>query len=255
MLDTADLLALAKLTASSASQRLCQLNEDKCQDFEFSTELPREMKAQADQVIEKEIIEQLATTGLPILSEETGEIAGDSRSGLKFIVDPLDGTVNFIRGLGSASVSIALYQHDKPVFGVLGVYPTGDLVWGGKAFGAFFNDQPIKVSTLADISKAVLCTGFPSRFDFDDSAYFANYMQGFARFAKVRMLGAASVSLMKVAEGAADVYMENNIMLWDVAAGLAIVEGAGGKVTLSNGQENGALNVEASNGKISFSHE
>ncbi len=244
--DIDDLLTLSKDIARSACQKLGDMHKD----YEYSVRVPREMKAVADRALDEEIIGRLKVTSLPILSEEKGEVAGETETGLRFVVDPLDGTVNFIRGLGPSAVSIALYKENDPVFGVLCLYPFGQLAWGGKGLGAFVDEEPIKVSSISDTAKGVLCTGFPSRFQFDDVDGSLHFIQELSHYSKVRMLGAASISLLRVAEGAAEAYMEREIMLWDVAAGLAIVEGAGGSLSISSGNSVNSLNVIASNGVV-----
>ena len=97
----------------------------------------------------------------------------------------------------------------------------------------------------------VLCSGFPSRFKFSlDNIKIYNSL--FKKFGKIRMLGAASISLLQVAKGSADAYSENDIMLWDVGAGLAIVEGAGGSIKMIKGNIKNSIKVSASNGIIKF---
>jgi myo-inositol-1(or 4)-monophosphatase len=248
-----DLLQLARDTARSACRLLCYSRDKTIRSHAYSSILPREMKAVADRILEEEILGRLTSAGLPILSEERGEVAGNSKAGLKFIVDPLDGTVNFVRGLGPAAVSIAVFRGDVPIFGVLGVYPTGKLAWGGKGLGSFLDGMPIKVSTVSDQRQGVLCTGIPSRFQFKDEDVSSRLFETISRYGKIRMLGAASISLLQVAQGAAELYVEKDIMLWDVAAGLALVEGAGGTVHVGPGQNPKTLNVAASNGVILLS--
>jgi myo-inositol-1(or 4)-monophosphatase len=218
-------------------------------EAEFEDHLPKELKAASDRMLEQVILGKLLPTGLDIYSEEVGEIASGNGGELRWIVDPLDGTVNFIRNLAPCSVSIALCMGNTPIFGVLGEFPSGKLAWGGKGFGALYAGLPIRVSSTTDRSRAVICSGFPSRFLMDtEGVYWVKRVLG--PFLKVRMLGAASLSLLHVARGAADVYSENDIMIWDVAAGLAILEGAGGSYTMIKGRNSDALEVYASNGLI-----
>ena len=183
------------------------------------------------------------------MSEEAGQVVSGSRDELRWVVDPLDGTVNFMRGLAPCSVSLALCRGDDPVLGVVGEFPSGKLAWGGVGQGAFWADMPIRVSAVADRQQAVICTGFPSRFEFDDQGvhWIATTL---TPYAKVRMLGAASLSLIHVAKGAAEVYSERDIMIWDVAAGLAIVEGAGGSFAMTKARHPDSFDVFASNGLI-----
>ena len=93
-------------------------------------------------------------------------------------------------------------------------------------------EMPINVSSIKDTKKGVLCTGFPSRFEFNSKTILEqiHLMQSFN---KVRMLGSASQSLLQVAQGSVEAYVESNIMIWDVAAGIAIVEGAGGEFRIN----------------------
>lgn len=240
------LLALAREAAQAALHALALMDVG-MPAYRFADDLPREVKATADRVLDEEILRRLAPTGLPVLSEESGELAGTTNGGLRWVIDPLDGTVNFVRGLASCAVSIALYQGDTPVFGVIGEYPARRVAWGGPSIGSFVEGVPLRVSTTSEKQQAILCTGFPSRFDFQGAAAIT-FMNTVSAFGKVRMLGAASISLLQVAKGTADAYAEQDIMLWDVAAGLALVQGAGGCVSVSPGGYRHSLNIIASNG-------
>lgn len=250
MVEYERLLSLAKDAAQEAVQALAVAGMDSS-SYTFADDLPREMKATADRVLEEVILEHLKSTGLPILSEEAGDLEGTVNAGLRWVVDPLDGTVNFIRGLAPCAVSIALFSEDLPVFGVIGEYPSRRLAWGGKSFGAFMEGRPIHVSTIRDKSKGVLCTGFPSRFGFAGASA-AGFLGLVSSYSKVRMLGAASLSLLQVARGSADAYAEQDVMIWDVAAGVALIEGAGGSVNVSPGRYEYSHNIFASNGLLQF---
>jgi len=248
--ETNELLSLTKDIAASAYQRLVKVHSVDISQLSYSQEVPREMKSFADKIMEETIIERLLSTGISVLSEESGEFSSCSKSSKRFVVDPLDGTVNFVRDLGPCSISIALCDNDQPIFGVLAIYPSGDLAWGGKGMGAFLNDRPLHVSKITDPSKAILCTGFPSRYRFDDQNVVAKHVSLMSHFGKVRMLGAASNSMLNVAKGSAEMYSEQNIMLWDIVAGLALVEGSGGVYSMKSTDNKWCYNVEASNGKL-----
>ena len=239
------LLATAKDTVHQAMEILTSIRSDTHQ-FSFCEDLPREMKAAADQLIETSILENLRLTNIGILSEESGEEGIQNDNSLRWIVDPLDGTVNFVRGIGPCAISVALWKGSTPIFGVIGEYPSRNIFWGGEVFGAFVNDAVIKVSGSCNVGQSVLCTGFPSRYNFSTTST-AELIKIFSRYGKVRMLGAASLSLIQVARGSAESYLEDEIMIWDVAAGLAIVEGAGGEFQLSPGRVRHSCSVFASN--------
>ena len=244
------LLAISKDVAKEIIKLLNNNQEEKLKKYRYIPDLPREMKSDADSFLDKELIKRLSPLGISILSEEGGEINSKSKSSLRFIIDPLDGTVNYVRGLNQSSISIALYDDKKPVFGVLAIYPSEEIVWGGKSFGAFLGEEPINVSGTEEISNAILCTGFPSHFDVSDQKALSKYFDLIGNFGKIRMLGSASISLFNVARGATDCYYEQEIMIWDVAAGIAILEGAGGEVSVSPGSFDNSLNVVATNGTI-----
>lgn len=248
------LLELAKAVAAGAGKRLTESAGQAYRRHTFSSELPKEIKACADAVLDEEILAALRPTGLTILSEESGLCIGDRASDYYFIVDPLDGTFNFVRNLGDSAVSIALWKGDTPVFGVLYTFNDGALAWGGPGIGAFINDAPITVSKTAGPRTGAICTGFPVRADVNDSDYRRQFWEVLEPYAKVRMLGAAAVSLLNVARGAADAYMESGIMLWDVAAGLAIVEGAGGRQRIERLQEQWCCRIFAANDGIFATH-
>ena len=184
------------------------------------------------------------------MSEESFDSFDDSDSGRRFIVDPIDGTVNYVRGIGLATVSIALFDDDQPLFGVLAIYPGGELVWGGPDIGSFHDGVPIKVSEQNKKAESILCTGIPARLDLTKKGQKEKFLGNITEFAKVRMLGAASISLFNVAKGSADCYVEQDVMIWDIAAGLSILIGAGGEYDLIRGSHKYSCNVCGHNGNF-----
>ena len=109
------LLAISKDVAKEIVTLLNNNQEEKLKKYRYIPELPREMKSDADHFLDKELIKRLSPLGISILSEEEGEINSKSKSSFRFIIDPLDGTVNYVRGLSQSSISIALYDDKKPV--------------------------------------------------------------------------------------------------------------------------------------------
>lgn len=231
-----DLGALLEVAKKATLNALTVLSSAKLDSIEyrFSSDLNREMKADVDKLLEDAIFDALLPTKIPILSEEAGEISIECESPLKWIVDPLDGTVNFVRGCASSAVSIALWFGERPLFGVVGEFPGNSIFWGGRQFGAFKDDSRIHVSKVGAIDQSIICTGFPSRFDLNTDNI-QKFIEKCSRYGKVRMFGSASLSLLRVASGSVDAYYEEEIMIWDVAAGLAIVEGAGGYFEMKEG--------------------
>jgi len=198
-------------------------------DPQIDSEYGKDIKLSYDKKSEKIIIDILKETGIPILSEECGEIEG-SLMGLKWIVDPLDGTANYWKGAKDLScVSIALWKDKEPILGVVNRYHVNELFSGIVGEGAWLNDVLIHVSNTKDIGSAFFITGFPVNRDYgSDSLY--EFVSNVQRFKKVRMLGAAAIMGSFVAAGRADAYHEKQIMLWDIAASSAIVKAAGGYI-------------------------
>ena len=218
----------------------------------------REIKLAADKILEKQLIKGLSGVGFPILSEETGFIDSGKFENLLWVVDPLDGSYNYSRNLGPSMISVALWQRNEPVLGVLFNLVTQQLSFGGPRIGAYVEDVLVHVSDRQERGQATLCTGFPSQFPIDDPRAVEAFATTMRSFGKIRMIGAAAASLWLVATGAADVYAEHNIMFWDVAAGLAIVNGAGGTfeiegVDLTERVFSEPCTVVASNGKFDAS--
>jgi len=213
----------------------------------------REVKLVADKFLERELVRGLSSTGVAILSEETEESHHQSSEGPLWIIDPLDGSYNFSRDLGPSMICVALWDDHQPVFGVLYDLGAKILYWGGARFGAQSSTGPIVVSTENSLLRATLCTGFPSRFPATDALAIGTYMSEILKFAKVRMIGSAAASLTLVARGSAEAYFERNIMIWDVAAALALVEGAGGSFKLVMTSFHEPLAVLATNSVVPFS--
>jgi myo-inositol-1(or 4)-monophosphatase len=248
------LLDLVKSTVSRAANRLLDQMAPGDVRYVHSPEQRREIKAIADTVMEQEILAGLAGAKLSILSEESGYIASPQTTPRWFIVDPLDGSFNFVKGLGPSAISVALWEYDRPVFGVIYSLAERQLAWGGRVIGAFIDGRRISVSETSDPSLASICTGFPVRLDMHSDLAMRGFWRMVKPYAKVRMLGSAAASLVQVARGAADLYAESSIMLWDVAAGVAIVEGAGGQCVINSSGPQWCYDVIAANSALLARH-
>ena len=172
---------------------------------------------------------------IPVLTEESGEL-GIIGDGLYWIVDPIDGTYNFLKGLELCCVSVALWEGDRPVLGVIYEFKSDKMYSGIVGEGAWCNGEPMHTSQTDTLGKASLATGFPVYRDYSDQAL-VKFTESVKCFKKIRMLGTAATSIAYVASGKIDVYMEEDIMLWDVAAGVALVLAAGGTVMLEQGRD------------------
>ena len=242
------LLELSILAVRKARDKVFSDVGNLNKDYTYDLKFQKEIKASVDVALEKEILDILTPTGLSILSEEIG-IVKSGTSELYFVVDPLDGTFNYIKDSGPYAISIALWRGNNPVFGVIFDLNNNKLAWGGKGIGSFYDSSKINVSNINNKKIASIFTGFPSRLKLD-SKNEHSFFDLVSSYSKVRMIGSAAISLLNVARGSADIYVEKNIMHWDVAAGIAIVEGAGGRVKYEAGSIDHSLNVYASNGLI-----
>ena len=191
----------------------------------------KDVKLEVDVETEKLILRTLGQgSDYPVLAEESGE-TGAIESGPCWVVDPLDGTANYLRGVPMCCVSIALMDGERAVLGVIYDFNRGELFAGRAGGGATLNDAPMFVSGVKDVGEAFLCTGFPTHRDYGDDAV-KEFVELVQKFKKVRMLGSAALMLAYVACGRVDAYVEEDIMLWDVAAGVALIEAAGGFVSV-----------------------
>lgn len=184
-----------------------------------------------DKTSEKMIVEGLAGV-LPeagFLAEEgTGE---RSEGGLNWIIDPLDGTTNFVHGIPAFAVSIALHDGDNLLLGV--VYEVmGDECFSAlKGQGAWLNEQPMAVSPADKLSASLLATGFPYS-EFDHMPQYLDVLTTFMRQTHgVRRIGSAAIDLAYTACGRFEGFFEYGLKPWDVAAGILLVQEAGGRVT------------------------
>ena len=171
-----------------------------------------------------------------IVEEGSEEFNGEE---LKWVIDPLDGTTNFIHGIPFYAISIALMEGDETVLGVVYELNSKECFYASKGKeGAFLDGKPIHVSTVPAISDSLVATGFP----YNDFEKLPGYMNSLEYFLKnshgARRIGSASVDLAYVACGRFEAFYEYSLQPWDVAAGAFILSQAGGKVTDFKGGNN-----------------
>ena len=208
----------------------------------------KDIKLQSDLDSEKLILDILTNeSSISILSEECGYFEKSKEDNYKWIVDPLDGSLNYSRSIFINCISIGLWKRDIPVLGVIYDFIHDDLFTGVVGESAMLNGEPINTSEIVEKSNSILCTGFPVYSDFSKEAL-NNFVSKIQNFKKVRLLGSAAISLSLVARGAVEAYKEDNIAIWDVAAGIPIVLAAGGKCNFTKKKGENLLNVYATNG-------
>ena len=185
----------------------------------------------ADVSAERIVLEMLAeqTPDIAVLAEESG--AAGQQDGLRWCVDPLDGTTNFAHGYPFFATSIGLTLGQHPILGAIAVPFLNEIYWGAPGVGAFCNDTALNVSACGRLEDALLVTGFAydrhTRLDnnYAEFCWFTHRTHG------VRRGGAAAVDLAFVAAGRQDGYWERGLSPWDLAAGVALVDLAGGVVS------------------------
>ena len=213
---------LHDLAISAAKQAGEFLNKSKLEEKEIHEEEGRDIKLIIDQDTEKLIRASLQVTNIQILGEEYG---GDIAAGKYWVIDPIDGTANYFRGLNECCVSIALMEGNEALIGVIYNFNNDQMYTAIKDHGAFLNNEKIYVSEIASKNKASITTGFPASETIESSMNFLEDLKGWK---KVRMFGSAALSCAYVASGKCDYYAEKGVYLWDIAAGICLVKEAGG---------------------------
>jgi myo-inositol-1(or 4)-monophosphatase len=198
----------------------------------ISTKGVNDFVTEVDQAAEQVIIETLLTAypGHAILAEESGRKHGAKHSDYLWIIDPLDGTTNFIHGFPVYAVSIALAFRGKVEQAVVYDPTRNDLFYASKGRGAFLNDRRLRVSKRTRLAESLIGTGFPFRKGDNFHRYVEMFEQVMQHCAGVRRPGAAALDLCYVAAGWYDGFFETGLNPWDVAAGSLLITEAGGLI-------------------------
>lgn len=229
--------------AIKAARRAGQIINRASNDLDLlkiATKRPNDYVTEVDRAAEAAIIETLkeAYPNYGILAEESGETAGKGKRDAEFqwIIDPLDGTTNFIHGFPQYCVSIALARNCIVEQGVVFDPNRNELFTASKGGGAFLNDRRLRVSKRLKLQDSLIGTGFPYR-DFDQAdTYFAIFKELTQKCAGIRRPGAAALDLAYVAAGRYDGFWEFCLSPWDMAAGSLLISESGGLVTDLDGE-------------------
>jgi myo-inositol-1(or 4)-monophosphatase len=213
-------------------------------DFGEVAELQVSKKGAADYVsaadlkAEQTLMEELlkARPGYGFLGEERGMIEGTDKTHT-WIVDPLDGTTNFLHAMPHFAINIALRRENAIVAGVTYNPATSDLFWAERGRGAFLNDRRLRVAARTRFEEAVFATGIPFMGHGQHGRFLKELHQISQRVSGVRRFGAAALDLAWVAAGRFDGFWERDLKPWDLAAGILLVTEAGGRVTDADGGE------------------
>ena len=230
--------ALLKVMSDAARKAARGLNRDfgELAELQVSRKGAADFVSAADIKAEQSLFESLtkARPGYGFLGEERGMVEGTDKTHT-WIVDPLDGTANFLHAIPHFAINIALQREGAVVAAVTYNPVSNELFWAEKGKGAFVNDRRLRVAVRQRLDESVLATGIPFLGHGQHARFLKELHQVSQRVAGVRRFGAAALDLAWVAAGRMDGFWERDLSPWDLAAGLLLVTEAGGKVTTAEG--------------------
>ncbi len=240
-------------TANTAIEKATQIvieayNLPKITEYKGKTDLVTQTDRQSEEIIISEIQKAFPKHG--IIAEESGSSNIDSD--YQWIIDPLDGTTNFVHGYPSFGISIGVMYHNEYICGIVKELPANRTYSAIKGKGAFCDSKQIHVSYVNSLSESLLVTGF----GYEHGEKWKANMELFKQFTDitqgVRRLGAAAIDLCHIASGKVDGFWEFDLQPWDTAAGILIVQEAGGIVTKMDGSNYSIHHPQilATNGRI-----
>tara|TARA_Y100000816_G_scaffold254160_1_gene206159 strand:- start:943 stop:1683 length:741 start_codon:yes stop_codon:yes gene_type:complete len=206
------------------------------ENLQVSSKGPRDFVTNSDKKVEKILIEELskAKKKFSIISEESEKIENSDKDNI-WIIDPIDGTTNFLHGIPHFSISIALKSYDEIISGLIVDPIKNEMFFAEKNSGAFFNNQRIRVSKKNNL----------------DECLFGTNRRGINKTdLNCRISGSAALDLAYVGAGRLDGFFQNNLNLWDIAAGILIVKEAGGKVNNIDLNKTGNIDLIATSNNI-----
>ena len=240
-------LLLAKKASFAAGKLLISKKKTLNQEvFSSNKDIKLNADTHAENLI-KDII--LNESKYPILAEESGKSVDDLGDTF-WVIDPLDGTANYNRGIPICCVSIGLVKNMKPILGVIYDFNNDHIYLGDKFSNiSTMNSVPINVSNKKIKEDSILITGLPHNSDYSKDSL-SKMIKEMQTWKKVRMIGSAAIAACYIASGKGEIYKEKGVYLWDIIAGAAIVESAGGTAEICNIKENFQVDVIFSNSKI-----
>ena len=230
--------ALLKVMSDAARKAARGLNRDfgELAELQVAKKAPADFVSAADLKAEQTIFEALskARPGYSFHGEERGLIEGTDKTHT-WIVDPLDGTTNFLHAIPHFAINIALQREGAVVAAVTYNPITNEMFWAEKGKGCFVNDHRLRVAARQKLDESIIATGIPFLGHGQHAKFLKELHQVSQRVAGVRRFGSAALDLAWVAAGRYDGYWERDLSAWDVAAGTLLVTEAGGKVTNADG--------------------
>ena len=223
------------------------------ENLQVSTKAPGDFVTSADKRTEKIIIDELqkAHPDYGIISEEAGHI-NRSNTQHRWIIDPIDGTINFLNGIPQFAISIAFEENNEVICGVIFNPITNEMFLAEKGNGAFLNNSRIRVSNKKKISDSLIVTGGPKYVSNIKDKIFSEYIIVSKKVSNVRKFGSAALDMGYVASRRFDGYWQRELNYWDIAAGIILIKEAGGFVNFFDVDEINSIkkNIIASNSNI-----
>ena len=223
------------------------------ENLQISSKSPGDFVSSADKRTEKILIEELqkANSQYCIISEEAG-IINKSFTSNKWIIDPIDGTINFLNGVPHFAISVAYEENGEIKSGVIFNPVTNEFFCAEKGNGAYLNNSRIRVSKKKEIKNALIVTGGPKHSSSLKNKIYSEYTKVSDQVLSIRKFGSAALDMAFVACGRFDGYWQRQINYWDIAAGIVILREAGGFINFFEQDKNNMLekNIIASNSII-----
>lgn len=232
-------LVTVMVKAAEAAAKSLARDFGEAEQLQVSRKGPSNFVTAADKRAEKSIHYTLAKArpDFGFLMEEGGTFEGKDPA-RRFIVDPLDGTNNFLHGVPHWCITIAAEEEGEITNGIVFDVVRNEMFWASKGLGAFIRNRKIRVSSRSDLEMSLVGTGTPAKGRGDHARFAAEMGKVLPAVAGMRRMGSAALDLAYVACGRYDAYWEHGINAWDVAAGILIVREAGGIVSEVNGGKN-----------------
>ena len=223
------------------------------ENLQVSTKAPGDFVTSADKRTEKILIDELqkAHPDYGIITEESGIINKDNYEN-RWIIDPIDGTMNFLNGVPQFAISVAYEENSEIKCGVIFNPITNEMFCAEKGNGAYLNNSRIRVSNKKKIQNSLLVTGGPKQSSNLKDKIFSEYIKISKKVSSVRKFGSAALDMAYVACGRFDGYWQREINYWDIAAGIIIVKESGGFIDFFDTDKNSFVkrNILASNSGI-----
>ena len=207
------------------------------ENLQVSLKGPGDFVTSSDKKAEKILIEELqkARPRFSILSEEIGQITNDEE--FKWIIDPIDGTANFLHGIPHFAISLGLEHKKEIICGIIFDPIKDEMFIAEKGNGAYVNNKRMRVSSRSKLENCIICTGGPKKDSKDRESTLEEYKKFSSKvLIPIRKLGSASLDMAYVAMGRCDGFWQRNLSYWDIAAGIIIVKESGGFVTDFDGE-------------------